>query len=337
MNELEMEKNYKEIVNKHDFEKKKDKKLQRLAFIDGVKLSNKFSVLDDNEDADNDELWKDLDEVDDRIVVNPPEIRVNKIIETHKQMLAKNRRNSKNVRRTKFQRIKASTITQSKISENTDNFEHNSYLILDERCKKCFVSHFPNPNTHLCKWKKMKQTKQSHWKYRLRGGATEEDDIGQSLHNLKESVEPMVRRAISNAMFHGINLHHGVPNLANGNCAFEATIDSINTRSCFEETFDGTPDYWRKIWMEEIEQIAYKNFHGGLTCNQWKQAWSVLKESGTYEYQLGDLVLPGISHCVHKDILIFNTSKEAHCPIYVIEATTFGGVCRYSNTYMFSI
>ena len=87
--------------------------------------------------------------------------------------------------------------------------------------------------------------------------------MAQSLENIAESVAPMLERAIQNARFHGINLHPGVRNLANGNCAFETVIDSINTRSCFENSYDGTPDHWRMVWMAEVEEIAYTNFNGG--------------------------------------------------------------------------
>ena len=41
-----------------------------------------------------------------------------------------------------------------------------------------------------------------------------------------------------NANAHGISLHAGVRNLANGNCAFETVIDSIYTRKSFPETID---------------------------------------------------------------------------------------------------
>ena len=47
----------------------------------------------------------------------------------------------------------------------------------------------------------------------------------------------------------------------------------------------------------------------------------MLKQSGTYEYKLGDLVLPGIAHCTRKDILIFNTNQNAHYPVYVVQAS----------------
>ena len=168
------------------------------------------------------------------------------------------------------------------------------------------------------------------WPYRrLRGGADRQDanevTIEQSLLNLEESIAPMINKAIQNAQFHGIHLRQGVKNLANGDCAFETVLDSINTQTCFAETFPGTPAYWRNIWMSEIETIAYQGWNGGLTLEEWKHGFDMLKQSGTYELTLGDLVPPGIAHCTKKNLLIFNTSPQAHSPVYVISAATFGG------------
>ena len=85
----------------------------------------------------------------------------------------------------------------------------------------------------------------------------------QSLQNVQESVLPMVNTAIAVAKSHGINVHRGVENLANGDCAFETMIDSISTRACFGESLDGTPEYWRRTWMGEIEAIAYGAWYEG--------------------------------------------------------------------------
>ena len=93
--------------------------------------------------------------------------------------------------------------------------------------------------------------------------------------------------------------------------------------------------------MSEVEKIAYSELNGGNTSRflfylniiydflgmsklQWRDACAILKESGAYEYSLGDLVLPGIAHCTKKDVLIFNTSTSAHSPLYVVKASTFG-------------
>ena len=151
-----------------------------------------------------------------------------------------------------------------------------------------------------------------------------------SLQNLRESVKPIIEKGIANAKSHGINLHPGVLNLANGDCALECMIDGINTRNCFEETYDGTPNDWRLKWFTEVEDLAFNFFDAGMSRDEWDKAWSVLKTSGAYEYVLGDLIIPSIAHCTRKDVLIFNTSPRAHSPIFVVEASTLGN--RPANT-----
>ena len=179
-------------------------------------------------------------------------------------------------------------------------------------------------------------SRDNFWPYRLRGGADSigiDEDVNEpgiedyfsSLHN---SASLMVNKAIEDAKFHNINLYHGVPNMADGNCAFESIIDNITTRQCFGETYDGTPDHWRFVWMSEIENIAFNDWHGSMSMERWKAEFQILKHSRSYELELGDLVVPGIAHCTRKNILIFNTSEQAHSPIYVIPATTFGGTAN---------
>ena len=167
------------------------------------------------------------------------------------------------------------------------------------------------------------------WPYRLKGGAkTNQDEIANHISALQESNSVMVGKAIENAKYHNINLYHGVPNMADGNCAFESIIDNISTRACFNEKFDGTPDHWRFVWMSIIENIGFNNWHGNMSIERWKAEFEILKTSKTYEVELGDLVVPGIAHCTKKNILIFNTSELAHSPIYVVPASTFGGMAN---------
>ena len=149
--------------------------------------------------------------------------------------------------------------------------------------------------------------------FRLRGGAVTDPE------------SPIIKIAVENAKSHGINVHVGVLNLGNGNCIFESIIDSINTRNCFQDTIDGTPDDLRTIWLDEVEKIAYDKWNHGLTRDEWEAKWSVLKFHRTYECELGDLVLPGIAHCVKKDVLIFNTSPQAHSPVYFVPSSMLAG------------
>ena len=142
----------------------------------------------------------------------------------------------------------------------------------------------------------------------------------------------MVQIAIDSAADHGINLHHGVSNLANGDCLFESVADNISTRACFNETWDGSAEFNRIVWMEEAEDLVLE-FSGGAgrTEKVFRQEWAILKNSGTYEYELADFILVGIAHVTRKDILIFNTQVHgAFDPIFVVQASTLAG--RPANT-----
>ena len=57
----------------------------------------------------------------------------------------------------------------------------------------------------------------------------------------------IVERAISSAKKHDINLKHGTPNHASGNCAIESAIFNLNDRDCFHEKLPFSVDYYRKI------------------------------------------------------------------------------------------
>ena len=191
---------------------------------------------------------------------------------------------------------------------------YSSYKV----CSQCFVSHFPSPNTFICKWKKERKTSQSTL-IRFRGGAD----------RVNYSDRSMIEEAVVIAGKHGINVHCS-PNSADGNCIFESVIDSLNRRRCFQETLSESPDYYRRMWLQVAEDIGYSHWNLGKTVAEWRKEWSILKNSRSYEYDLGDLVLPGIAHCIQKDILIFNTPAIMHVPVYVIKASSFAG--RSANT-----
>ena len=140
---------------------------------------------------------------------------------------------------------------------------------------------------------------------------------------LSESCKPMVDIAISNAKFHGIDLHHGVPNLSNGDCAIEAVSDNISTRQEFHEVYNGDAQFHRRQWMEEAEELVLS--YSGMPEEVFREQWNILKQSGNYEYDLGDYVLAAIAHCTRKDILIFNTRADGPFdPIFVVQASLLG-------------
>ena len=85
------------------------------------------------------------------------------------------------------------------------------------------------------------------------------------------------------------------------------------------------PSYWRRVWLNEIENVGFDYWNLGRTKDEWKTEFQLLKQPGMYEMALFDFVASRIAHCVRKNILIFNTSPQAHCPIYVVTANNFGG------------
>ena len=93
----------------------------------------------------------------------------------------------------------------------------------------------------------------------------------------KNSIKNMVNTAIENARFHGIGLHHGVPNRANGDCAIEAVADNVSTRPCFVEEFCKDPDYYRRKWLSEAEDLVLK--YSGMEETEFRKEWNILKKT----------------------------------------------------------
>jgi len=79
---------------------------------------------------------------------------------------------------------------------------------------------------------------------RMRGGAGE-----------ISPVNPMVAQGIRSAARHGIQLVHGRPNKASGNCSIESVIYNVNDREHFTEgqkTLQD-PQEARELWVTELQ------------------------------------------------------------------------------------
>ena len=135
----------------------------------------------------------------------------------------------------------------------------------------------------------------------------------------------MISRAISSGTNHGINLKHGTPNPGKGNCAFEAIIHNVNDRSCFAENFPMTIDWYRRIWMKDMENRTIDTPLNIYSNEEWRDGWKDMQISGTYERGIfGDLMLPGIACGIKKFLLIFNTNiNTPHDPIYIVDPSIF--------------
>ena len=135
----------------------------------------------------------------------------------------------------------------------------------------------------------------------------------------------MISRAISSAQKHGIDLKPGRPNPGTGDCAFEAAIFNINDRTCFQEKFQMSIAYYRRIFVTDMANRTLHSPYNTLPPAKWLRGWSEMLESGAYERGIfGDLMVPGIACGLKKILLIFNTNPASpHDPIYVVNPIDF--------------
>ena len=144
-------------------------------------------------------------------------------------------------------------------------------------------------------------------------------------------VQPMIETAISLAKYKGLNLQAGKPNNADGDCALEVVLDQLSKRQCFQSIFEEKyaerdPQFYREKWFSEVENVAWgTNWSVGFTEEEWKSGWEMLKNPRQYEHPLGDLVMPGIAHCIGKDILILNTSDQVQWCTQLVLASSLKG------------
>ena len=92
----------------------------------------------------------------------------------------------------------------------------------------------------------------------------------------QKTEEIMISRAIASAKKHEIDVRQGRPISADGNCAIESVIANINERQCFSDSFNFTPDYYRRIWVTDFknrtmnDKIMYCK--ALIQCLRWKSA-----------------------------------------------------------------
>ena len=155
------------------------------------------------------------------------------------------------------------------------------------------------------------------------------------LENLQLAVDCMVSIAAKVAAHpaHAVNLKKGIPNLANGDCAPEACNDQVNKRPEFIGYGAGKYEYPIDLRIAAVSELQCNEKFacdwGGYTDNStdWKKDLEMLKAPKIWDCTLADLMLPGITLALRKNILIFNTNatKLGSSPITVLLASTFGG------------
>ena len=101
-----------------------------------------------------------------------------------------------------------------------------------------------------------------------------------------EINDDIFTKAIASATKHNIKLKAGRKDRGYGNCVFEAVINNINDRACFTEKLRQTPNWYRRIWMDEMmERMIAEGcpWNPGYTEQQLREGFEKLKESGVYE------------------------------------------------------
>ena len=165
-------------------------------------------------------------------------------------------------------------------------------------------------------------------------GSSQEMDDEKMLVCLEEKAQLMQTTAISFASSQGIHLRPGVSTNGRGDCIFEACIDQF-LRPEFENLTENElePHYWRNKVVDLVENnlTAYQLYRmvkskgSGSKKQQWTNDWVKLRQPGQFQCQAGDFLILGLATILHKNILVFNTHRDAPKPITVHLASTLGG------------
>ena len=153
-------------------------------------------------------------------------------------------------------------------------------------------------------------------------------DSGNKIVNLmSEERSQMISRAICSASHHQIDLKPGSPTPGFGDCAFQAAIQNVNERNCYQKKFPLPITSYRQYFVTDMANRTINtewNIYS-YSSQEWLNGWKEMLIPGTYERGIfGDLMLPGIACGIQKYILIFNTSTDSpHDPIYVIDPRKF--------------
>ena len=165
-------------------------------------------------------------------------------------------------------------------------------------------------------------------------GSNQGIDEEEMLVCLEEKAQLMQATAISYASSQGIHLRPGVSTYGRGDCIFEACIDQF-IRPEFENLTENElePLYWRNKVVDLVENnlTAYQLYRmvkskgAGSKKQQWTNDWVKLRQPGKFQCQAGDFLILGLATILHKNILVFNTHRDAPKPITVHLASTLGG------------
>ena len=109
------------------------------------------------------------------------------------------------------------------------------------------------------------------------------------IYSRSTTVNELLKRVISNAFRHDLNLRPGHLNHADGNCLWEALIYNILYRQCIKRKTKENHKQLRKR-SREMAQIDAQNIKLPIIPEHTTQAdWDHIKKDKIYETELGKL------------------------------------------------
>ena len=156
-----------------------------------------------------------------------------------------------------------------------------------------------------------------------------ENHTSPSIHEINSKspmVNKLLKRAISNAFRHDLNLRPGHLNNADGNCLWEALIYNILYRTCFKRKIKENHKQLRKISLDKAQIDAQDNKLPFIPEHTSQADWDHIRQDKIYETDLGDICIVAASRAIKRDIMVFNTNKNyAMAPITLICGTEYSG------------
>ena len=126
-------------------------------------------------------------------------------------------------------------------------------------------------------------------------------DTPLSAHEINSNnqiLNGLLKRAVSNAFRHGLNLRPGRLNSANGNCVWESITYNILDRECFKNKTKETSKQLRTRSLNLAQaQVQWLPF---IESNTTEAEWNHIKKDKIYETKLGDICLIAASRAIKK-------------------------------------
>ena len=146
------------------------------------------------------------------------------------------------------------------------------------------------------------------------------------IYSRKKSVNELLKRAISNAFRHGLNVRPGQLNNADGNCLWEALIYNILYRQCIKSKTKESHRQLRKRSLDKAQIDAQNKKLPFIPAHTTQADWEHIKKDKIYETELGDICIVAASRALKRDIMVFSTCKQTgSAPITLISAEEYSG------------